>query len=176
MNWLEQSGELFWVPFSDTMTSVLEDFFYVGNSSVKRDFLLEAGPFDERFRYHACEDLELGLRLSNLGMKVSLLPEAKAEHVHDISQAERCQVMTQAGESAAALDRKYRGDHFRRRKCLVPPWCFSLYGRMALRLHALSRRDRYLISYYRARLNASFVAGHRHDKDLALRANTTSAG
>jgi GT2 family glycosyltransferase len=159
--WLERSGELFGVPFSDDMTSVPDNFFYAGNSSVKREFLLAAGPFDESFRYHAWDDYELGLRMHKRGMKACFLPQAKAGHVHDISLAGRCRTMTRAGESAAVFERTYGSDQFWRRKCRVPPWCFRVYGLISLLRYAILRRERYLISYYRARLDASFVAGYR---------------
>ena len=159
--WLERSGELFGVPFSDDMTSVPESFFYSGNSSVKREFLLAAGPFDENFRYHAWDDYELGLRMSKLGMKARFLPQAKAVHIHDISLAERCRTMMRAGESATVFERKYGGDQFWRRKCRVPLWCFRLHGHISLLLYAILRRERHLFSYYRACLDASFVAGYR---------------
>lgn len=162
--WLERSGELFGVPFTDDMTSIPDHFFYAGNSSVKRSLLREAGPFDERFPYHAWDDFEFGLRLSKLGMHASFLPDATAEHLHAITLTERCRTMTQAGESARVFEQIHRGDHPWRHKCRVPPWCFRGYGLVSLALHALSRRERFLISYYRARLNAAFVAGHRNGK------------
>jgi GT2 family glycosyltransferase len=159
--WLERSGTLFGVPFSDDMTSVPDNFFYAGNSSVKRDFLLAAGPFDENFCHHAWDDYELGLRLSKLGMKACFLPQAKAGHAHAISLAGRCRTMTRAGESATVFERKYGGDQFWRSKCRVPPWRLRLYGLVSLLRYAILRRERHLISYYRARLDASFVAGYR---------------
>ena len=159
--WLEQSGELFGVPFSDDMTSVPESFFYAGNCSVKREFLRAAGPLDEDFHYHAWDDYELGLRLSKLGMKASFLPQAKTGHVHAISLAERCRTMTRAGESAAIFERKYAGHQSWHGKCRVPPWRFRLDGLISLLRYAILRRERHLLSYYRARLDASFVAGYR---------------
>ena len=162
--WLEQSGELFGVPFSDDMTSVPESFFYAGNCSVKREFLRAAGPLDEDFHYHAWDDYELGLRLSKLGMKASFLPQAKAGHVHAISLAERCRTMTRAGKSAAIFERKYAGDQSWHGKCRVPPWRFRLDGLISLLRYAILRRERHLLSYYRARLDASFVAGYRRGR------------
>jgi GT2 family glycosyltransferase len=167
--WLERSGELFGIPFADDMTSIPPGFFYAGNSSVKRSLLDEAGPFDERFPYHAWDDFELGLRLGKLGMRTSFLPDATAEHFHTITLAERCSTMTQAGESARVFEQIHRGDHPWRRKCRLPPWYFQGYGLASLALHALSRRERFLISYYRARLNAAFVTGHRTSRAAATR-------
>jgi GT2 family glycosyltransferase len=160
-SWLEQSGELFGVPFGDDTTSVPEHFFYAGNSSVKRAFLDEAGAFDERFQYHAWDDFELGRRLGKLGLKAAFLPEARAEHFHAISLADRCRTMMQAGEAASVFEQIYPGKYAWHRKCRVPPWCFRCYGLACAVLHALLRGERYLIRSYRARLDASFVAGYR---------------
>jgi GT2 family glycosyltransferase len=159
--WLERSGELFGVPFSDDMTSVPENFFYGGNASVKREFLLAAGPFDESFPYHAWDDYELGLRMTKRGMQARFLPQARGEHVHAISLAERCRTMTRAGESATIFESKYGADQSWRDKCRVPPWRLRLDGLMSLLRYAASRREGDLIAYYRARLDASFVTGYR---------------
>lgn len=44
-------------------------FFATGNTSVERDKLLTAGLFDENFIEYGWEDLELGYRLRQLGLK-----------------------------------------------------------------------------------------------------------
>jgi len=159
--WLEESGELYGVPFSDDMTSVPENFFYIGNTSVKREFLKLAGSFDEAFPYHAWDDFELGLRLTKNGMKAVYLPAAKAEHVHDIPLRERCRAMMQAGECAVIFGRKYGGQHPWHDKCRIPPWRYRLHSAKVLLQYALTRSDEYIYSYYRARLALSFVAGYR---------------
>jgi GT2 family glycosyltransferase len=160
-DWLERSGSLFGAPFSAEMTSVPEDFFYVGNASVKRNFLQAAGPFDEGFRHHAWDDLELGGRLRRLGMKASFVPNATAEHDHHIPLAERCRLIAIAGESAADRDARGGAEPIWRRKRWVPTWCFRLYASAAWLRHALSRRERHLIAYYQVRLAAAFVEGYR---------------
>jgi GT2 family glycosyltransferase len=159
--WLEQSGSLFGIPFSDHMTSVPAEFFYAGNTSVKRDLLLQAGPFDENFRYHVGDDYELGLRLRKLGMHAVFLPDARVEHFHNLSLEERCKAMNRAGQSSRVFERLHPGYHFWHIKCLLPPWCYEFYGRVALLRYRLSLRERHLIPYYRAKLDASFVAGYR---------------
>lgn len=167
VTWLEQSGELFGVPFRHDMTSVPENFFYIAHCSAKRDFLLEAGLFDENFPAHAWDDFELGCRLSALGMKSSYVGVA-AEHDHNITMRDRLRTMLEAGEGAAVFDRKYGGNQ---------PWHSTLGGpRGRLHMKALrsliryawSRREDHLFAYYRARLGIAFVRGYRQAKGPAL--------
>lgn len=159
--WLEESGELYGTPFSDDMTAVPPDFFYVGNASVKRPFLERVGWFDERFRYHSWDDYELGVRMRAAGMEALYVPDAKAEHRHDLSLAERCRVMQQAGENARAFERKYPGRHGWQRRVRKPPWRQDLAALRWRALHALSRSERALERYYRSRLRSSFGRGYR---------------
>jgi glycosyltransferase involved in cell wall biosynthesis len=64
------------VPFLERPTKPrwnLRDFstalFWTSNVSVEKRYLEEAGLFDEDFKEYGWEDLELGLRLSRLGLK-----------------------------------------------------------------------------------------------------------
>jgi glycosyltransferase involved in cell wall biosynthesis len=83
VTWLEQSGELFGVPFSHDMTSVPENFFYIAHCSAKRDFLLEAGLFDESFPAHAWDDFELGCRLTALPTMAQHFGRATGTPAHE---------------------------------------------------------------------------------------------
>jgi hypothetical protein len=64
------------------------------------------------------------------------------------------------------FERKYGGDQAWRGKCRVPPWRFRLDGLISLLCYAILRREGHLISYYRACLDASFVAGYRHGRSM----------
>lgn len=55
-------------------------FFATGNVSVEREKLLAAGLFDEDFVEYGWEDLELGLRLKNLGLKATKALSACSFH------------------------------------------------------------------------------------------------
>ena len=99
-SWLERTGRFFSVPFSAEMTEVPENFFYVGNSSVKRELLTRAGSFDERFQEHAWDDFEFGQRLFGAGMRALFIPEACALHEHAIDLAERERSSESAGVAA----------------------------------------------------------------------------
>ncbi len=159
--WLEESGNLFGIPFSSDMMFVPENFFYTGNTSVKREFLDLAGIFDDRYPYHGWDDYELGLRLTKIGMKSTYLTGATAQHVHSITLQERARVMLQAGECAAIFERSYKGSHAWQNKVKITPWQFQLYAYLYLVAYALTRHDGFMHSYYEAALDKNFVLGYR---------------
>jgi glycosyltransferase involved in cell wall biosynthesis len=57
-------------------------FFATGNVAIARHWLIEAGLFDLGFQLYGWEDLELGVRLKNLGLKLIKCPEAVGYHWH----------------------------------------------------------------------------------------------
>jgi len=57
-------------------------YFATGNVAIARKWLLEAGLFDTRFRLYGWEDLELGVRLKQLGLKLIKCPQAVGYHWH----------------------------------------------------------------------------------------------
>ncbi|MCC6888982.1 MAG: glycosyltransferase family 2 protein [Hyphomicrobiales bacterium] len=166
--WAETSGELFGAVFRRDMSSVPDNFFYIANASIKRAFLLQAGPFDENFRFHAWDDYELGLRLCALGMKSEFLPAATAEHHHDVTLRERCRLIFEAGQSAAVFDVKYPGAHPWHRTCCIPAWRHRLSATWMRLRYLLRGGERDLTGYYRRRLDAAFAAGYRRAGGPAL--------
>lgn len=56
--------------------------FWTCNVSVKRQFMLEAGMFDETFLYF--EDMICGHRLASNGMHLHFLPSARGQHLHQL--------------------------------------------------------------------------------------------
>ena len=66
--WLEDQGMLWGVTLNHLTGTVPEDFFYGANTSIKRRFLQQAGPFNESFTGLAGDDHEIGVRLSKMGM------------------------------------------------------------------------------------------------------------
>lgn len=163
--WLETSGDLYGVPFSSDMTSVPEDFFYIGNASVKRAFLDRVGLFDERFPYHAWDDYELGVRMSRLGMKAIYIPDAKARHQHDISLEERARVIGQAGHSAKLFQQKYPGSHRWQSVLKTPMWRIWLSACLWRTLSWFTGSQRALTRYYRAVLDRSFCTGYYRSRE-----------
>lgn len=82
--WLEWSGTQSWyTSLSDEHEQEVSHwYFYTSNLSVKRCFIQESGGFDEDFPFAAFEDLECGLRLSHLGLRLYYEPAAVCHHLH----------------------------------------------------------------------------------------------
>jgi glycosyltransferase involved in cell wall biosynthesis len=57
-------------------------YFATGNVAIARKWLNQAGPFDTRFQLYGWEDLELGVRLKQLGLKLIKCPAAVGYHWH----------------------------------------------------------------------------------------------
>lgn len=57
-------------------------YFATGNVAIARYWLDKAGLFDTRFQLYGWEDLELGVRLKQLGLKLIKCPEAVGYHWH----------------------------------------------------------------------------------------------
>jgi len=57
-------------------------YFATGNVAIARHWLIEAGLFDTGFQLYGWEDLELGVRLRNLGLTLIKCPEAVGYHWH----------------------------------------------------------------------------------------------
>lgn len=69
-------------PTSATMkiTDISRAFFATGNASIRKEHLFAAGLFDEDFVEYGWEDLELGIRLRQRGLKAVQVPDAKGYH------------------------------------------------------------------------------------------------
>ncbi|MBE9043653.1 glycosyltransferase family 2 protein [Pleurocapsales cyanobacterium LEGE 10410] len=57
-------------------------YFATGNVAIARHWLEKAGLFDTGFQLYGWEDLELGVRLKKLGLKLIKCPEAVGYHWH----------------------------------------------------------------------------------------------
>lgn len=158
--WLEQSGELFGVPFRADMVAVPDDFFYVANASVKRELLERAGRFDERFVHHAFDDVEFGFRLRAAGMRSRFIPEACVSHVHDINLRGRERAVREAGAAA----KTYFSNHPEKKRWLwLPTWpCWFHRWRVASAgiWLAAAGTVRAQSTWWRARLDAAFAEGY----------------
>jgi GT2 family glycosyltransferase len=157
----EASGELFGAPMSADMKDVPAGFFYIGNSSVKKAFVEQCGPFDESFPFHCWDDYEMGLRMAQHGMQPAYVPGAMAEHAHDVTLPERCRSIWELGYSARIHELKYPqhprvwNDRLRRP---ARAWQWRVWRKRIK--HALTRNPAHLKGYYRAMLQRSFVQGY----------------
>ncbi|MDJ0651351.1 MAG: glycosyltransferase [Xenococcaceae cyanobacterium MO_188.B19] len=57
-------------------------YFATGNVAISKFWLEKAGMFDTQFQLYGWEDLELGVRLKKLGLKLIKCPEAVGYHWH----------------------------------------------------------------------------------------------
>ncbi|MBP0013750.1 MAG: glycosyltransferase [Roseofilum sp. SBFL] len=64
------------------LTDFSAAYFATGNVAIARHWLEEAGLFDTQFQLYGWEDLELGVRLKNLGLKLIKCPQAVGYHWH----------------------------------------------------------------------------------------------
>ncbi|PLS68540.1 MAG: family 2 glycosyl transferase [Cyanobacteria bacterium M5B4] len=64
------------------LTDFSAAFFATGNVAIGKKWLIAAGKFDPMFSQYGWEDLELGVRLKKLGLKLIPAPEAVGYHWH----------------------------------------------------------------------------------------------
>lgn len=83
------------------MQMISHNYFYTCNVSLKRDFLLKNGLFDESYPFAAGEDIELGSRLMTAGMILYYSKNALAYHVHPMSLFEYINRYFKMGRSTA---------------------------------------------------------------------------
>jgi len=162
--WLESSGTLFG---SRMEAGDAQGFFYAGNVSLKRDFLIEAGLFDEDFPYDSMDDYELGERLRRAGMTSYFLPDGNAAHQHEeeVTLAERRVYLHRAGESAAVFEKKHPGPYGWSKSCARPPWRLELDAFLWGAVYLGRRKGEDLHRFYSARLDAAFVRGWRRGRN-----------
>lgn len=64
------------------LTDFSAAYFATGNVAIHRQWLEQAGLFDPQFQLYGWEDLELGFRLKQLGLKLIKCPNAVGYHWH----------------------------------------------------------------------------------------------
>lgn len=64
------------------LTDFSAAYFATGNVMIPRQWLIQAGLFDPQFSLYGWEDLELGIRLKQLGLKLIKVPKAVGYHWH----------------------------------------------------------------------------------------------
>lgn len=110
--WLERSGAQF---DYNAVRGPEAHFaqFYSCNVSMWRDLFVAVGGFDERFSF-AYEDLDLGYRLDQLGMRLVHVPEAVTWHRHayDLPALHRRFRLVGEGEHAMAVKHPWFEPYF----------------------------------------------------------------
>jgi len=108
MVWLEDGGPLFSFNTIADPEDVDPRHFCTANVSVKRDFLVQVeGPFDERIKRFT--DVELGLRLADLGMRLHFASDAVGWHLRSDTPASTDQRMFEVGKASVLLDEIHPG-------------------------------------------------------------------
>ncbi|WP_080811506.1 glycosyltransferase family 2 protein [Halomicronema hongdechloris] len=64
------------------VTDFSQAYFATGNVAIAKHWLLQAGLFDTQFTLYGWEDLELGVRLKQLGLTLIKCPDAVGYHWH----------------------------------------------------------------------------------------------
>lgn len=102
MYWLEHGGPYFsfW-PIKGKEAGWQR--FWTCNISLKKNFLLKNGLFDEEFPYAAWEDVELGYRLGKAGFRLFYDKKALGYHYHPTTISSIKKKMRANGESAILL-------------------------------------------------------------------------
>lgn len=108
---MEWYGKEVLFAYSEIASHSLVDFryFYTCNISMRRQFLLQKGTFDEDFKHAACEDIELGFRLQKAGMRLFYNSAALAFHHQVISFDDACNRYKKSAAAAVVLRRKEAG-------------------------------------------------------------------
>jgi GT2 family glycosyltransferase len=159
--WLERTGRLFGVSFTDPAGPASTSFFYSANASLKKAFVERVGGFDETFPYNCVEDYELGQRLLRHGGWVTYLPRARASHEHDLPLAVRRASMWQAGLSAVRFAARYPDRPLLYEECGRRPEIYRLRAHFWHMVHLLSRSRAAQERYWQNTLSQALAQGYR---------------
>jgi glycosyltransferase involved in cell wall biosynthesis len=107
MKWIGEMGWQFGFSLIKDPMDLPFNFFYTSNISLPRRKFIECGGFDEDFQEYGWEDIELSLRLKELGLKIIYNREALAFHDHPTSLASFCQRQMKVGFSALCFFKKH---------------------------------------------------------------------
>jgi glycosyltransferase involved in cell wall biosynthesis len=109
MRWYGERGDLF---AYDRLRGKIEadfHFFYTCNLSLKTEFLRTCGYFDEDFKSAAFEDIELGVRLSEHGLRLLYNAAAVGYHHQFFSFDDACRKKRANTAAALVFRRKMEG-------------------------------------------------------------------
>ncbi len=107
LQFIGEKGWQFGFSLIEDFDNVPFNFFYTSNLSMPRKLFLEAGGFDEDFTVYGWEDIELSLRLREMGTRIVYQPRAEAFHYHPTTLASFAERQRQVGLSACCLLEKH---------------------------------------------------------------------
>lgn len=105
MEWLTHGGPQFAYHKLQAEEEASFWYFYTSNISLKKELLLKDS-FDPDFKAYGWEDIELGYRLTQKGLKLIYKPEALAYHDHFMEEASLKKRMFGVGETARLFQKK----------------------------------------------------------------------
>jgi len=88
-------------PRKYVMADYSRSFFWTSNVSVRKKYVDEVGGFADEFREYGWEDMELGFRLKNLGLKKYINKKAIVSHYKPPKQKKDLPGMLRQSESSA---------------------------------------------------------------------------
>ncbi len=124
-------------------------YFLTGNASVAREDLVRVGSFDESFTGYGHEDLELGYRLAEAGLRIVYEPLAVNYHCQDIPHDDQKEKMKLAGRSTVRFFRKHPDFAVRLNLGMTP---------VSLGLHSVLTHVPHLLGYFDSRAASSKFA------------------
>jgi len=101
------AGDQFAYAFIKDPENVPYNYFYTSNISLHRRFMTENGMFDETFPTPAWEDIDLGFRLKNKGLKFVYHARAVGYHHHETDLASFCRRRYMIGRTAVIFYEKH---------------------------------------------------------------------
>jgi len=103
--WLETEGVLFGYRFKENAPYEKKqfDFFYGGNSSIKRELFKFTGLLNESCEFDCTDDWLLWREMKKHGCKFFHVPFCDVEHIHDVTMKERFIAIIQSGWNATHL-------------------------------------------------------------------------
>jgi glycosyltransferase involved in cell wall biosynthesis len=107
MEWLKKGGPyLSYFLFKEGIRPDFK-FFYTGNLSIKKSYFLKANGFDENFPASGFEDIELGYRLSKIGLNMFYNEKAISYDVQKMKLNDFKKRMFKVGKAAKILFKKH---------------------------------------------------------------------
>ncbi len=107
LEFIGEQGWQFGFSLIEDFENVPFNFFYTSNLSMPRKLFQDSGGFDEDFTVYGWEDIELSLRLREMGIRIIFQPGAKAFHYHPTTLSSFAERQRQVGLSACCLLEKH---------------------------------------------------------------------